>query len=99
MTDHSWDAVLTAMEDELNRHEAALRQGQLTVVPEFAAPADVGPLPARQVERVTQLVRRIGLLATFVQFQLVATESDLRHLERGAARPGGAVALYLDASV
>ncbi|HYO84925.1 MAG TPA: hypothetical protein VES01_00480 [Dermatophilaceae bacterium] len=99
MTATDWDLAVVAMEEELNLHEEALRKGQLAIVPDFTAPDDLGPLPPQAAARVAQLIRRIGLLATFVQFQLVATESDLRHLERGVGRPAGAVSLYLDASV
>lgn len=95
----AWEQALTAMEDELNAHEAAVRTGQLTVVPEFTAPERLGELPSPLVPRARQLSERIALLATFVQYQLVATEGDLRHIERGPHAGSCAVALYLDASV
>lgn len=96
----AWQAALSAMEDELNTHEAAVRTGNLSVVDEFTPPEGLGPLPAQLAERARQLGERIGLLTTFVQYQLVATEGDLKHLERGHQQgSSSAVALYLDASV
>ncbi|GAB97486.1 hypothetical protein BJY21_001024 [Kineosphaera limosa] len=97
-----WEQALMAMEDELDVHEAQVRTGEATMVPAWEAPGDLGPLPPQLAERVMSLVRRIGLLSTFVQFQLVAAESDLKHLEhRTESRGTGnrAVALFLDASV
>jgi hypothetical protein len=94
-----WERLLTDMEDELNVHEAALRSGNLSVVPEFTPPEGLGELPSSLTGRVRQLTERIGTLATFVQYQLVATEGDLKHLERGHQIRPSAVALYLDASV
>lgn len=95
----AWEQALTAMEDELDAHEAAVRTGNLTVVPEFNAPDGLGALPSSLAPRARQLSERIALLATFVQYQLVATEGDLKHLERGHQPHSPAVALYLDASV
>ena len=99
MTSTDWAAALTAMEDELNEHEAAVRTGELRSVPDFVPPAALGPLPAEHAARAEHLTQRIALLSTFVQYQLVATEGDLKHLERGQHRGGSPVALYLDASV
>lgn len=87
------------MEDELNTHEAAVRTGNLSVVPEFTAPEGLREMPSSLAPRARQLSERIALLATFVQYQLVATEGDLKHLERGHQPHSSAVALYLDASV
>ena len=94
----AWESALAAMEDDLDRQEQALRTGQLTEVGEFAAPADLGPMPAQLADRVAQLVRRTALLATFVQYQLVATDADLR-FERREVKHAGAQALYLDRAV
>lgn len=97
-----WEQALTTMEDELDAHEAQVRTGNAVMVPAWEAPDDLGPLPPQLAERVMDLVRRIGLLSTFVQFQLVAAESDLKHLEHQAEAKGTsnrAVALFLDASV
>lgn len=102
MTLVGWEQALTAMEDELDEHEAQVRNGHATMVPAWEAPEDLGPLPPQLADRVTNLVRRIGLLSTFVQFQLVAAESDLQHLAHRAESKGThnrAVALFLDASV
>lgn len=95
----AWEQALSDMEDELNAHEAAVRTGNLTVVPEFAAPESLGEIPPSLAPRARQLTERIALLATFVQYQLVATESDLKHLERGHHPSSAAVPLYLDSSV
>ncbi len=98
----TWEQALTAMEDELDTHEADVRTGRATLVPAWEPPADLGPLPPQLADRVMNLVRRIGLLSTFVQFQLVAAESDLKHLSHHTETKGTAnraVALFLDASV
>lgn len=93
----AWEQALTAMEDELDAHEAAVRTGNLTVVPEFNAPDGLGALPSSLAPRARQLSERIALLATFVQYQLVATDADLR-FEKQPKHPG-AQALYLDRAV
>lgn len=93
-----WEAALTAMEDELDAQERAVRTGTVTAVPAFEPPAGLGPLPSVLVERVMQLIRRTGLLATFVQFQMIATDADLR-FERREIKHAGAQALYLDRAV
>ena len=93
-----WEAALTAMEDELDAQERAVRTGTVTAVPAFEPPAGLGPLPSVLVERVMQLIRRTGLLATFVQFQMIATYADLR-FERREIKHAGAQALYLDRAV
>ncbi len=97
-----WEQALSLMEDELDIHEAQVRTGQAAMVPAWEPPADLGPLPPQLAERVMNLVRRIGLLSTFVQFQLVAAESDLKHLALRSETKGTAnraVALFLDATV
>lgn len=102
MSDDPWDDALTALEDELDEHEEAVRLGRVEIVPTWDPPEDLGPLPARHAERVVNLVKRIGLLSTFVQFQLLATENDLKHLDHRSATKGThnrAMALFLDASV
>ncbi len=99
MSTAAWEAALTAMEDELNAHEAAVRTGNLRVVPEFDPPQGLGALPTSLAERAATLQDRIGLLTTFVQYQLVAAESDLKHLERGSHAGTPGVSLYLDSSV
>lgn len=103
MTLAAWEHALTQMEDELNEHEATVRTGDAVVVPPWQPPSDLGPMPPQCADRVANLVKRIGLLSTFVQFQLVATEKDLEHLQRKGTPEKGtanrAVALFLDASV
>lgn len=97
-----WEQALTTMEDELDVHEAQVRSGNAALVPAWEPPPDLGDLPPQLAERVMNLVRRIGLLSTFVQFQLAAAENDLQHLTRRAEGKGTAnraVALFLDASV
>ena len=97
-----WEQALAHMEDELDVHEAQVRTGQTTLVPAWQPPDDLGELSPQLAERVMNLVRRIGLLSTFVQFQLVAAESDLQHLSQRAESKGTqnrAIALFLDASV
>lgn len=97
-----WERALTQMEDELDVHEEQVREGQAVMVPGWEPPEDLGPLPPQLAERVMGLVRRIGLLSTFVQFQLVSAESDLKHLNsrvEGRGTSNRAVALFLDASV
>lgn len=98
----AWEDALGAMEDELDVHEEQVRHGTPSMVPAWEPPAELGPLPPELAERVSVLVRRIGLLSTFVQFQLVAAENDLKHLTHQAEGKGSAnraVALFLDASV
>lgn len=102
MAASTWEAALSQMEDELNAHEEAVRLGKVESVPAWEPPDDLGPLPLELAERVTHLVRRIGLLTTFVQFQLVAIDGDRRHAATHHAQKGSAnraVALFLDASV
>lgn len=94
----SWEAVLTQLEAELDAHELALRTGQLTDVPGFEPPEGLGPVPAYLADRVNQLIGRTALLTTFVQYQLVATDADLR-FERREIKHAGAQALYLDRAV
>lgn len=97
-----WEQALSLMEDELDVHEAQVRTGQAAMVPAWEPPPELGPLPPQLAERVMNLVRRIGLLSTFVQFQLVAAESDLKHLAHRSEMKGTAnraVALFLDATV
>lgn len=101
-TASAWEQALTHMEDELDDHEERVRLGEPTLVPAWEPPNDLGPLPPRLAERVSNLVRRIGLLSTFVQFQLTAAEDDLTHLVQHPAGPASgnkAIAMYLDASV
>ncbi len=102
MTVEQWEQALTVLEDELDVHEAQVRTGKAVLVPTWEAPEDLGPLPPQLADRVMNLVRRIGLLSTFVQFQLVSAESDLAHLAQRSDTKGTAnraVALFLDASV
>ncbi len=96
-----WEAALTTMEDDLDTNEESVRLGEPALVPAWAPPADLGPLPPQLADRVSHLVRRIGLLSTFVQFQLLATQGDLAHLATHPEKTSGnrAVALFLDASV
>ncbi len=98
MSTAAWDEVLTRLEGELDAQEEALRTGQLTEVAAFEDPQGLGPLPAALVDRVANLVRRTALLATFVQYQMVATDADLR-FERREIKHSGAQALYLDRAV
>lgn len=98
----AWDTALTQMEDELDVHEEQVRLGETRLVPEWEPPEELGPLPAECAERVMHLVKRIGLLSTFVQFQLAAVDGDLKHLQGNSPQKGStnrAVALFLDASV
>lgn len=103
MTLSAWEHALTQMEDELDEHEAAVRTGDAVLVPAWQPPCELGPMPPQCAARVANLVKRIGLLSTFVQFQLVAAQKDLEHLQRkGTPEMGStnrAVALFLDASV
>ncbi len=92
-----WEAALTRMEDELDAQEAAVRTGNVTDVPSFEAPAGLGPMPTQLADRVTHLIQRTNLLATFVQYQLVATDADLRFEQQ--PKHAGAQALYLDRAV
>ena len=98
MSSAAWEAALTAMEDDLDAQEQALRTGNITEVTAFAAPEGIGPIPPHLADRVATLVRRTALLATFVQYQLVATDADLR-FERREVKHAGAQALYLDRAV
>lgn len=98
----TWERALTDMEDELDVHEAQVRSGEVVPIPAWEPPTDLGALPPQLAERVMNLVRRIGLLSTFVQFQLVSAENDLKHLAHRAESKGTgnrAVALFLDATV
>lgn len=94
----SWERALTRLEEELDTQEAAVRTGTVTDVPAFEEPEGLGPMPIQLGERVANLTRRTALLATFVQYQLVATDADLR-FERREVKHAGAQALYLDRSV
>lgn len=98
MSTAAWDAALTRMEDDLDAQEEALRTGNVTDVAEFVAPEGLGPMPQQYAERVTSLIRRTALLVTFVQYELVATDADLR-FERREVKHAGAQALYLDRAV
>lgn len=102
--DEQWNAALTKMEDELDRHEEQVRLDEVRIVPTWEPPADLPPLPNSCAKRARHLQSRISLLSTFVQFQLRATQSDLEHLhqqenkgQRGTHNK--AIALFLDASV
>ncbi|MBW3087050.1 hypothetical protein KEM60_03280 [Austwickia sp. TVS 96-490-7B] len=94
----AWEAELTRLEDELDTQEEALRTGQVREVAEFAPPDSLGPLPPQLADRATHLMQRTALLATFVQYQLAATDADLR-FEQRTSKHAGAQALYLDRSV
>ncbi|WP_116115118.1 hypothetical protein [Austwickia chelonae] len=98
MSRQAWESALKAMEDDLDAQEEALRTGNVTEVPAFIEPGDLGELPTDLAGRVTNLIQRTGLLATFVQYQLVATDADLR-FERRETKHAGAQALYLDRAV
>lgn len=93
-----WEAELTRLEVDLDTHEEALRLGNLTEVPGFEPSPDLGPIPPQLTERAAELLRRTTLLATFVQYQLAATDADLR-FERRDVKHAGAQALYLDRAV
>lgn len=97
----AWDAALTQMENELNAHEAAVRNGDTNPVPEWAPPAGLGPMPPAVADRAHHLIERINLLTTFVKYQLQAIDADREHLERseGKGTTNKAIALFLDASV
>ena len=97
MTFQTWEDALTRMEDELDAQEKALRTGNLTEVPQFEPPAQLGDLPVQLSARVQNLIQRTNLLATFVQYQLVATDADLRFEQQ--PKHAGAQALYLDRAV
>lgn len=94
----AWEAALAAIEDDLDAQEESLRTGNVAEVSAFAAPEGIGPMPPQLADRVANLVRRTSLLATFVQYQLVATDADLR-FERREVKHAGAQALYLDRAV
>lgn len=97
----AWEAALTQMEDELDAHEEQVRLGEVSNVPVWEPPDELGPLPAQLGDRVTHLVQRITLLTTFVQYQLAATESDMAHLAQQGQKSSGnkAIAMFLDSSV
>lgn len=92
-----WEDLLAEMEAELDHHERALRCGELGLVPAFDEPDHLGPLPEELADRVAHLLSRLQLLQTFVQYQLVAAESDLAHASRTQSF-GSTLALYLDAT-
>lgn len=97
----AWAGALAVMESELDAHEAALRSGDVDVVPPFVAPEDLGDLPPALAERALKVNERAHVLMSFVQCQLLATSNDLRHADRrrgGSLTPAGVLALYLDAS-
>lgn len=97
----AWEAALTAMEDELNEHEAAVRNGSTTMVPEWTPPEDLGPLPPQLADRALHLQGRVSVLTTFVKYQLQALDADIEHTHRqeGKGTANRAIALFLDASV
>ncbi len=97
VTSHAWEALLTRLEEELNTHEEAVRTGSVRGVDSFETPDDLGPIPPQLRDRASRLIERTNLLATFVQYQLVATEADLRYQQQ--PKHFGAQALYLDRAV
>ena len=97
MTYAEWEATLTRLEDELDVQEEALRTGNVTEVSAFEPPAELADLPPPLADRVAHLIQRTNLLATFVQYQLVATDADLRFEQQ--PKHAGAQALYLDRAV
>ncbi|MCA0437332.1 MAG: hypothetical protein LCH98_12760 [Actinobacteria bacterium] len=95
---NAWEQALTRMEDDLDAHELTLRTGDVRDVMPFVAPEGLGPMPTHLADRVQSLIHRTRLLATFVQYELVATDADLR-FERREVKHAGAQALYLDRAV
>lgn len=97
-----WEAFLTATENDLDASEEAVRSASTTVVPRWEPPSDLGPLPPHLEPRTRALVGRIGVLTTFVKYQLSAIDADLQHAHRQEQQKGTnnhAIALFLDASV
>lgn len=102
MPTSTWEAFLGELEDDLDASEEAVRNGSATVVPEWEAPDGLGTLPRELEERARTLVTRIGVLTTFVKYQLAALDADIEHTQRQEQQKGThnrAVALFLDASV
>lgn len=101
MSAAAWESFLTELERDLDAGEEAVRNGSVSLVPEWEPPEDLGPLPPGLEERARSLVSRIGLLTTFVKYQLAALESDIEHARRVEVKGGHnrALALFLDASV
>lgn len=98
----AWEEFLSEMERDLDASEEAVRSGSSTLVPGWEPPPDLGSLPTQMEERVRGLIGRIGLLATFVKYQLSALDADMEHAQRQEQQKGThnrAVALFLDASV
>ena len=102
MTSTGWESFLTEMENDLDASEEAVRSGSTSPVPEWEPPSDLGPLPSALEDRAKSLAKRIGVLATFVKYQLSALDADMEHTQRQEQQKGThnrAVALFLDASV
>lgn len=98
----AWDLFLTEAERDLDASEEAVRTGSTTVVPDWASPSELGSLPREYEQRVRNLIERIGVLTTFVKYQLAAVDADIEHVHRREQQKGThnrAVALFLDASV
>ncbi|MDO5698879.1 MAG: hypothetical protein Q4G51_13000 [Dermatophilus congolensis] len=98
----AWEAFLTEAENDLDASEEAVRSGSTTTVPEWEAPTDLGDMPPALAGRVKNLIERIGVLATFVKYQLTAIDADIEHVHKQEQQKGThnrAVALFLDASV
>ncbi|MBO3215636.1 hypothetical protein, partial [Dermatophilus congolensis] len=82
-TNHAaWEAALTQMEDELNAHEADVRNGSTIPVAPWEPPENLGDLPPELADRAHHLIERINLLSTFVKYQLQALDADREHARR-----------------
>ena len=98
----AWEKLLTDLENDLDAAEESVRSGSTTEVPAWEPPADLGELPEQLGDRVSNLISRIGVLTTFVKYQLAALDADIEHVHKQEQQKGThnrAVALFLDASV
>jgi hypothetical protein len=87
VTGATWDEALDALEQDLAAQRAALTAGQPTAPADFEPPGDLGPLPARLVERARQLLAENQAVAAALQAAMARVERELAATERAAQRP------------
>lgn len=100
MNEHRWDDVLDAFEDRLAAQVAALDLGAPDVVPPFAPPAGLSPLPVDLTERATQLTQRCRAIEQDIARALEAAGVALDRLTSAPApAPAAAEPVYFDSRV
>ncbi|WP_370327631.1 hypothetical protein [Euzebya sp.] len=77
MTATTWTGALDAYEARLDAAADALRTGTPDAVAPFAPPADLGPMPADQVERAVALLDRTQDLTRAIRKAQTAVKAKL----------------------